>query len=167
MPAFSHSFLKRRMALSMDSFSRTLTPVINNITPNPAGSPFEVVDCSLFNHQVKYFTAKIRSWRVKAVGFQCRKLQHHRNILHPTTPLHDYKICGRNSNSVMGDTAPGLLEAWRRLSRELGGFHSDDTRVLNQKLIYPKILGRRTFQDSPKQSLGLLTKRIFPCRGRC
>jgi hypothetical protein len=53
------------MALSMDSFSLTLTPVMTHITPNPAGPLFEVANFSSFECQVKYFTVKMRSWRAK------------------------------------------------------------------------------------------------------
>src|SRR5215475_10677061 len=63
MPAFSHSFLKRRMALSIDSFSRTLTPVIAHITPNPNRPLFAVANSSSFGCQVKYFTVKMRGWK--------------------------------------------------------------------------------------------------------
>jgi hypothetical protein len=73
MPAFSHSFLKRRMALSIDSFSRTLTPVIDSHHPQSSEVRFAIFNFSLFKPQVKYFTVKMRSWKASNANMDAVK----------------------------------------------------------------------------------------------
>ena len=159
MPAFSHSFLKRRMALSMDSFSRTLTPVINDITPNPAGSRFRVANSSSFQWQVKYFTVKMRSWRGKDVTLDAV-------IYHPAC-LDSPSANSRYQWQQHYRRERQNLLRLRTSTKRLRTFSEWRTLFARQKLSCAKVSSYITFQDNPRQSLGLLRKRTSRSRGHC